>query len=275
MTGYVVKMAFVRVDARPLFPKVRVELLGLLGDLDDEEWKLPTVCEGWNVKDIALHLLGVELGNISRRRDGTDSGPRQGEDLVAWLNARNEEWVRATRAMSPRLLRELLQQTGGMLDDYFSGVDMDAVTASVSWVGDDPVPVWLDVAREYTERWVHQQQIREATGRPGLKEPELMEGVIQTFVHALPGTYRNVEAKVGSVVQLEVEGPGGGMWRIVRSDTGWDLQTGGAPSPEALVTMHADSAWRLFTRNPWAEPPRITGDEALGRHLLNAVAIIA
>lgn len=27
--------------------------------------------------------------------------------------------------------------------------------------------MWLDAAREYTEFWVHQQQIRDATGRPG------------------------------------------------------------------------------------------------------------
>jgi uncharacterized protein (TIGR03083 family) len=268
-------MAFLKVDTRPLFPKVRSALLGLLGELNNDEWKLPTVCEGWDVKDIALHLLGVEVGNIARRRDGTESGPPAGEELVVWLNAHNEEWVRTTRRMSPCLLLELLRETGEIFDDYLNSLDVDAVTASVSWVGEEPVPVWLDVAREYTERWVHQQQIRDATERPGLTEAGFIGAVLQTFVHALPRTYRDVDARVGSAVQLEVEGPGGGTWRIVRSATAWELEAGSEPSPDALVTMNGDCAWRVFTRNPRVAAPVITGEESLGRHVMNAVGIIA
>ena len=42
----------------------------------------------------------------------------------------------------------------------------------VIWAGSDPAPMWLRVAREYTERWHHQQQIREALGRAFLTEPQ-------------------------------------------------------------------------------------------------------
>jgi hypothetical protein len=41
-----------------LFPEILAELLTLLSNLSAEEWEKPTVCEGWSVKDIALHLLG-------------------------------------------------------------------------------------------------------------------------------------------------------------------------------------------------------------------------
>ncbi|HEX3202686.1 MAG TPA: hypothetical protein VHW42_12245 [Actinomycetes bacterium] len=41
----------------------------------------------------------------------------------------------------------------------------------VSWVGPDPAPNWLDVAREYSERWTHQQQIRDAAEIPGRDGP--------------------------------------------------------------------------------------------------------
>jgi hypothetical protein len=30
--------------------------------------------------------------------------------------------------------------------------------------------MWLDIARDYTERWVHDQQIRDAVGRARLKD---------------------------------------------------------------------------------------------------------
>ena len=53
-----------------LFPEVRRHLLALLAGLSAEEWRTPTACAGWSVKDVALHLLGGDLGNLSRRRDG-------------------------------------------------------------------------------------------------------------------------------------------------------------------------------------------------------------
>lgn len=268
-------MAFLRVDTRPLFPKIRAALLDLLEELEPGEWSFPTVCEQWDVKGVALHLLGVEIGNVARRRDRFEVGPAPGEGLAPWLNAHNEQWVAATRAISMPLLIDLLDTTGQMFDEYLADVAMDEVSASVSWVGDDPVPVWLDVAREYTERWIHQQQIRDATSRPGLKEPEFMEPLLQTFVHALPRTYRDVEAPDDAVVQLEVVGPGGGNWHIVKSASGWDLAEGAAGSPDARVSLDVNDAWRLFSRNPHLRPPTLAGDERFATYMLNAVAIVA
>ena len=48
-----------------LFPEILDQLLKLLIGLESEEWNRPTVCHGWSVKDVALHLLGGEIGNLS------------------------------------------------------------------------------------------------------------------------------------------------------------------------------------------------------------------
>src|SRR5713101_530031 len=53
-----------------LFPEMLDALLQLLGGLAADAWEQSTACPGWCVKDVALHLLGVEIGNLSRRRDG-------------------------------------------------------------------------------------------------------------------------------------------------------------------------------------------------------------
>ena len=53
-----------------LFPQERSALLQLLNALPDEQWANPTVCPGWTVHDVALHLLGDDIGIISARRDG-------------------------------------------------------------------------------------------------------------------------------------------------------------------------------------------------------------
>jgi len=41
-----------------LFPLERKRLLELFSEFDAEDWKKPTICPGWTVKDIGLHLLG-------------------------------------------------------------------------------------------------------------------------------------------------------------------------------------------------------------------------
>ena len=230
------------------------------------------MCEGWDVKDVALHLLGGEISNVSRRRDGVSSGPGPGEDLVTWLNARNEEWVGAARVIGDRMLVELLDFAGEAFERYLATLDLEARTGHVSWVGDEPVPMWLDVAREYTERWVHQQQIRDAIGRPGLKEADLVGPCLRTFVHALPKAFRSVEAEAGTAVVLRVDGA---VWHVAASGREWVLTEGSHPAPAATVAMDVDTAWRLFTRNPAVGEVGVEGDEALAEVLRSAVAIVA
>jgi hypothetical protein len=99
-------------------------------------------------------------------------------ELVASLDRLNQTWVAATRRISPRLLCELLAVTGEATRHYLTSLDRFAVEEPVSWIRPDPVPNWLDVARQYTERWTHQQQIRDAVGLPGLKEPAFMAPVL-------------------------------------------------------------------------------------------------
>jgi uncharacterized protein (TIGR03083 family) len=75
-------MALLRVDARPLLLPLRGELTVLLASLPDGDWTLPTPCPGWSVHDLAAHLLGVEFGNVSVRRDRWELGPGEGEGLT-------------------------------------------------------------------------------------------------------------------------------------------------------------------------------------------------
>jgi uncharacterized protein (TIGR03083 family) len=243
-------MVLLPVDTSGLFAPLRESLVELLNGLDEEEWMRPTACEGWSVADVVAHMLGVELGNVSRRRDGHRIDPPPGAELGQWVNAFNEEWVRGARRLSPRVLVALVDVAGRWLDDYVHGVDLESITATVSWVGPRPVPVWLDVAREYSERWVHQQQIRDATSRPGLTSPQMVGPVISTFVHALPRSLDSVDAPINTSVDLRIVGDGGGTWHAVRAEQGWDLATGASPSPACELTGTVETAWRLYANYP-------------------------
>jgi len=191
-----------------LFQDLLENLLSLLSGLSAEDWDRPTVCAGWSVKDVALHLLGGEIGNLSWRRDGVRSGRQitSQQELVTFINRWNEDWVRSARRISPRLLIDLLALTGPALNEYFETLDPHATGGPVSWVGPEPAPVWLDMAREYTERWHHQQHIRDAVGKPGLKEPRYLAPVLAAENTAAENT----------AVTLTITGPSGGRWTVVR-----------------------------------------------------------
>ena len=156
------------LDVRPLFPAERAELLALLESLDPADWQRATVCPGWRVHDVAAHLVHDYLRKLSSRRDAAGGpGPRPGADLAAWLHRVNQEFVDVAARWSPRVLIDLLAHLGPQLDDLWAALDLAARGEPVSWAAPGvPAPVWLDVAREYSEYWVHQQQIRDAVQRP-------------------------------------------------------------------------------------------------------------
>jgi uncharacterized protein (TIGR03083 family) len=265
-----------------LFPPVLDSLLALLSSLTDEEWSAPVVASRWTVKDVALHLLGGDIGILSRGRDNFVTSDQPGErwqDLVTWLNQRNDLWVLATQRISPPLLCDFLRFTGEPVCAYFASLDLDAMNGAVSWAGPDPAPVWLDVAREYTERWHHQQHIRNAVGKPGLMEPCFLAPVLETFVRALPHTYRDVMAPLGTVVALTIAGPAGRTWYIRREEPRWVLYADLSVDVTARVSLDQDLAWRLFTKGitPAQALQNVTieGNQDLGRRALGTVSIIA
>ena len=266
-----------------LFPEILESLLELLAQLSPIDWDQPTVCSGWSVKDVAQHLLAIEISNISRRRDGHSLEPknpiRSAVDLLEFINYLNESWMDAARRISPRLLIDLLRLTGEQANQFFASLDPFALGGAVSWAGPEPAPVWLDLAREYTERWHHQQHIRDAVGKPGLKQARYLAPILDAFVRALPHTYREISAPPGTSVTLTLTGEGGGQWSIQQEDQGWQLYTGQPTAPDAEVILSGDDAWRLFSKG--LEPfevhgrAQVLGDARLGAQAFEMVSIIA
>ncbi|MEU0805834.1 maleylpyruvate isomerase family mycothiol-dependent enzyme [Streptomyces sp. NPDC005970] len=228
-------MAGAPLDVRPLFPVDRSALLDLLTALDQADWRRPTVCPGWDVHDLVAHLLHDHLRRLSGGRDGHPGSPfGPGETLPRFITRTNEDFVRVSRQLSPRMLTDLPATLGPRLDDFWAGLDPAAPAGlDVSWAAlGAPAPNWLDTAREYTEFWVHQQQIRDAVERPGATGPELLHPVLDTFVRALPHTLCAHPAHGGATVRvlLPVRAAGRGR-RYATATTGRS-----APPPPRTTT---------------------------------------
>jgi hypothetical protein len=196
------------------------------------------------------------------------------------VNRQNAEWVQAMRRISPTVLMTLLDVGGRETQRLFEALDPHELGGPVSWAtGDDPAPRWLDLARELTERWHHQQQVRDAVGAPPLADPSILRPVLATFARALPRTLRAVERPVGTAVSLTVTGEGGATWSVVREEDGWRLYMGRAATPVAEVELPQDEFWRLVTKGitPAAAErrSRLSGDMEVARQVLTTVAVIA
>jgi len=231
------------------FAPLRARLLTLLTDLDEDDWARPTAAPRWSVKDVAAHLLGADIAILSGKRDGfrLHQNIESYDQLVELVDRLNAEWVLAARRMSPRLLREFLAFSGPEVEACFASLDPMRMGGPVSWAGPDPAPVWFDLAREFTERWHHQQQIRDATGRPPLYNPYFLSPALDTFVRALPHAFRNAMAPVGTVVRFEISGDAGGVWFLHRAEEAWNLfpplnrrasDKRGTPSGHGMASFH-------------------------------------
>jgi uncharacterized protein (TIGR03083 family) len=127
------------------FGPLLTQLLELLADLSDEDWRRPTGAPAWSVKDLAAHLLGGDVSILSGWRDGSRSSPpiQSNADLITLVDRLNAEWVQAARRISPRLLCELLAFTGPQVEKCFAAVDPMAIGGAVSWAGPEPAPRWF------------------------------------------------------------------------------------------------------------------------------------
>ena len=143
------------IETLPLFPSLDKRLIELLRSLSKDDWNKPTLAKLWTVKDIASHLLDGNFRVLSLMRDGYN-GMTPGEinsyrDIVSYLNNLNGDWVSATKRLSPKVITDLLEETGkGYLECLRQLKPFDKAMFSVAWAGEEESQNWFHIAREFT-----------------------------------------------------------------------------------------------------------------------------
>ncbi len=208
------------IDVIPFLAPERHELLALLRGLSDADWAAKTECPAWDVKGLALHIVGDDLSLLSRQRDTATNGvllyaeEHPGLAFRDLLNGFNEQWVRGAEFFSASLVLEFLELTGTWSAEFYSSVDLTAQSNEpVGFFGaGEPSPWWQVTAREYVERWIHQHQLRRALLRDRLAEElssPAKDAVVRGFGARIPvlGRFdvgpRSWEFRDGPTVSLE------------------------------------------------------------------------
>jgi uncharacterized protein (TIGR03083 family) len=266
----------------PALRRVDAKLLELLRALRAEEWDIQTIAPAWKVRDVAAHLLDTVLRKLSMVRDGcfVEKPEIYGEqDVVKLVNRLNREGVQVYRRLSAQVLIDMMEIACRQSADFHESLDPFApATFNVSWAGESTSLNWFDTARELTERWHHQQQIRHAASRTGIMTPEFYYPVLDCFIRGLPHAFRDVDAANGSTIQLEITGDCGGTWLLRRGDSGWTFTNSWPAEFAAVVVIPQEIAWRIFTkgigRAEALKNSRIEGDSAMAECVFNLTAIV-
>ena len=277
-------MGPIPIDVRHLFKSLDEKLIALLQVLSEEDWDKKTVAVKWTVKDVVSHLLDGNLRTLSMQRDQyfgeKPVGVHDYQELVNWLNRLNADWVKATHRISPGVLIDLHKATGPAVSKYYASLDpWKQAVFSVDWAGESTSYNWMHVAREYSEKWHHQQQIRDATNHEGIMTKEFFHPAISTFFFALPHTFSRIEAPTGTIINVKIKGEGGGDWFLVKEEDEWSLLEEIREEATTEVEIPAGISWKLFSKSlrpaEVSSVVKITGDQELGEHVLEMVSVMA
>jgi uncharacterized protein (TIGR03083 family) len=265
-----------------LFPKLEAKLIELLRSLVPEDWEKQTLAPKWKVKDVAAHLLDTQIRKLSAARHGykpENSKKLSPTKLLALINSLNAEGVRQYRRLQPDDLISRMEAASRESAEYHQALDpFGTAMFPVSWAGEEESANWFDNAREFTERWHHQQQIRVAVNKPGILTREFYFPVLDCFLRALPYSYRNVPAKSGTLAQFNISGECGGSWYLFHDGGAWTLIASTAGEKISETTIPQEIAWRIFTKGIAPEEAgaqvQVAGDAAVGLHILQMISIV-
>tara|TARA_R110002072_G_scaffold264748_1_gene423634 strand:+ start:148139 stop:149017 length:879 start_codon:yes stop_codon:yes gene_type:complete len=273
-----------RIDVFTLMPELDELLFNLLEGLSVDDWEVQTIASRWNVKDVAVHLLDGNLRTLSMLRDGyygeKPINVNSYDELIGFLNRLNAHWVIAIMRLSPQVIINLLKSSGKEYCDFLTTLNPeDKSKFSVAWAGENESKNWFHIAREYTEKWHHQQQIRLAIG----EEKELLKDkwylpYLETSVRALPHHYRDLEGKIGDLIKFTFVGETLKSWFLTYTDK-WELITSNIQSPQCEVRIKDEIAWKIFTKgikkNEAIRKSEIIGNQVLGEKIFDMVAVMA
>jgi len=245
--------------------------------LTEEQWSLPTSCPGWDVSDQVAHLSGVELMLLG------EPAPEVAVDhldhVVTPFHGMVEVWIEARRPIDGAGVRgEFAEVVERRLAQIAAMSEAELDEVSWSPVGDIPRREFFGSVR-ILDSWIHEQDIREALGRPGGRFGwgELI--TLDRAELALPRVVgKGAGAPEGASVAFELHGPHPRRYRI-------EVNAGRAESKEAsgaTTTIQLDQgvylrrfAGRISAAEALGHPlSTVSGDAQLGQRVLEALAVM-
>ena len=222
-------------------------ILALADELDDADWSRATDCDKWTVKDILAHLAHLE-SELCHPEQNTYEPPTGTRVISAYTG----KGVEARRDRTPAEL----------VAEFAAAVEMRA--HQLTELPDDPTapaPVtpggvawsWDELLRNRAiDVWVHEQDIRRATGRPGGLDSTGAHVAVLSFSFAMPYVLgKRVQPPASAIESLD------------------------EPTVSLTMTTETFTVLTAGRRDPDEVEVEIKGDQSLGLATLAAMAIMS
>ncbi|WP_158262716.1 maleylpyruvate isomerase N-terminal domain-containing protein [Photobacterium sanctipauli] len=269
------------INVLDIFPELNQGLIELLEGFSQDEWEKETCLKGRSVKDLVSHLIDTSLRRLAMDRDHYFSEAPEihsREDLVEFIQSQNRDWILATRRLSPNMLLSLLKSSGDELVDFLGTLELhEKALFPVDWAGESQSENWFDIAREYTEKWHHQMQIRDAVGREGpLYETRFFQPIIDSFIKALPVAF-NQSNRAEFTVAIEITGTCGGTYFLEKKAHSTGFVEGKLEQTSNRVKIDQKEFCKLVTNSKLKEAIEFeaVGDSEVTNQLLLVVAVMS
>ena len=219
-------------------------LEGILGDLDEAQWRSPSGAAGWMIADVVLHLAQSEesvVATVSGRdlRTGL-SGRADGtvDELMA-------EWVRAERGPTPDVVFGRWQRARRAALDALRAADPDR---PLQWVAAPVKPATLATTR-LAEHWAHGLDI---TGPFGIefRDTERLRHVAWLAHRTLPYSM-TLAGQQPAPVWCELTAPDGAtLWQFGPPDAESAIAGAAGDFCRVAAQRLSPAQSRLRTRGP-------------------------
>jgi uncharacterized protein (TIGR03083 family) len=248
---------------------------GLLAGLDEAQWAAATPCPGWSVHDVTSHIIGTELALCGEQPAPCLADVRARAHVHNDIGALNELWVESLREESPAAmvdrLRAVTEQRlaalSAMPDEEFNGP---------SWTPAGQATYARFMQIRTFDCWMHEQDIRDATGQPGNEDGPGAALSVDEIALALGYIVgKRAQAPDGSSVTFDLTGPLRRTLNVVVE--GRARLTGRLPGPAtATIRLPLGTFTRLcggrVRPEDVSDQVTVTGDEALGARVVAALA---
>jgi uncharacterized protein (TIGR03083 family) len=248
--------------------------VALARELPEEQWDLPTDLAGWSVKDNIAHTAHLEAVLAGAPEETVEV--LEADHVTGLMSLYTEQGVVARRG---RPVAELADEIEASAATRYAALQAqpptDAKAAPPKTPGDVPWDFGTLLSNRPLDVWMHEQDIRRATGRPGGYDSAASRHVIRTFGRALPMVVgKRVAPPAGTTVQVEVP-EAGESWTVTLGDDGRAAAVDPVEDPTVRITLAAEDFVVLAggRRAVGATSPKIEGDAALGAAVLARLAV--